>query len=81
MKSLFEEQIRESEAEIEKALSLHPEVMDYLRADIDMRYGSDKYTDAIAQAKQEVSIPVIASVNCYTSKWWTDYAGKIESRD
>lgn len=78
MKSLFEEQIRESEEDMEKALSMHPEVMDYLRADIDMRYGSDEYTEKIRQAKNEVGIPVIASVNCYTSKWWTDYAKKIE---
>ena len=78
MKSLFEEQIRESEAEMEKALSMHPEVMDYLRADIEMRYGSDEYTETIRQAKNEVSIPVIASVNCYTSKWWTNYAKTIE---
>ena len=78
MKSLFEEQIRESEAEMEKTLSMHPEVMDYLRADIDMRYGSENYTKVIAQAKKEVSIPVIASVNCYSSKWWMNYAKQIE---
>ena len=78
MKSLLEEQIRESEAEMEKELSMHPEVMDYLRADLDMRYGSEKYISVIQQAKQEVAIPVIASVNCYTSKWWTEYAKQIE---
>lgn len=78
MKSLLEEQIREAEAEMEKGLSMHPEVMDYLRADLDMRYGSGKYTEIIEQAKEEVSIPVIASVNCYTSKWWTNYAKQIE---
>ena len=78
MKSLLEEQIRESEADMEKELSMHPEVMDYLRADLDMRYGSGKYIEVIRQAKQEVSIPVIASVNCYTSKWWTKYAKQLE---
>lgn len=78
MKSLLEEQIRESESEMEKAMSMHPEVMDYLRADIDMRYGADSYIQAIEQAKQEVSIPVVASINCYTSKWWTKYAKQIE---
>lgn len=78
MKSLLEEQIRESEADMEKELSMHPEVMDYLRADLDMRYGSEKYINVIQQAKEEVAIPVIASVNCYTSKWWTEYAKQIE---
>ena len=78
MKSLMEEQIRAVESDMQDAIATHPEVMDYLRADIDMRYGADAYTEAIAQAKQAVTIPVIASVNCYTSKWWTAYAKKIE---
>lgn len=78
MKSLLEEQIREIETEMEKELSMHPEVMGYLRADLDMRYGSEKYIEVIEQAKKEVSIPIIASVNCYTSKWWTKYAKQIE---
>jgi dihydroorotate dehydrogenase (fumarate) len=78
MKSLLEEQIREAEADMEKEISMHSEVMDYLQADISMRYGSDSYTDTIEQAKKEVSIPVIASVNCYSSKWWTNYAKSLE---
>lgn len=78
MKSLFEEQIREQDAELEQSLAIHPEASEYLRADIDMRYGADAYTETLAKAKQAVSIPVIASVNCYTSKWWMDYAKKIQ---
>ncbi len=78
MKSLLEEQIRESEADMEKELNMHPEVMDYLRADLDMRYGSGHYAETIERAKKEVNIPVIASINCYTSKWWPNYAKEIE---
>ncbi|PIE35767.1 hypothetical protein CSA56_02760 [candidate division KSB3 bacterium] len=78
MKSLFEEQIREAEADLEQELHMHPEVMSYLQADLNMRYGADAYTDTIHQAKNETSIPVIASINCYSSKWWLDYAKKIE---
>lgn len=78
MKSLLEEQIRESEADIEQGVGMHTEVMDYLRADFGMRYGTEEYANTIEQAKKEVSIPVIASVNCYTTKWWTDYARKLE---
>ncbi len=78
MKSLLEEQIRESETDIEKESGLHSEVLEYLRADIGMRYGSGDYTDTIEQAKKEVSIPVIASVNCYTSQWWLNYARQLE---
>ncbi len=78
MKSLFEEQIRQAEADLEQDIGMHPEVMGYLQADLDMRYGSENYTDTIEQVKNEVDIPVIASINCYTSKWWLDYAQKIE---
>jgi dihydroorotate dehydrogenase (fumarate) len=78
MKSLFEEQIREAEADLEQELNMHPEVLNYLQADLNMRYGAEAYTETIKQAKQETSIPVIASVNCHSSKWWLDYAKKIE---
>jgi dihydroorotate dehydrogenase (fumarate) len=78
MKSLLEEHLREVEAELEDEISMHSEVMGYLQADIGMRYGVDAYTDTIEQAKKETSIPIIASVNCYTSKWWTNYAKQLE---
>jgi dihydroorotate dehydrogenase (fumarate) len=78
MKSLLEEQLREVEADIEDDIGMHSEVMAYLQADIGMLYGADNYTDTIEQVKKSVSIPVIASVNCYTSKWWTKYAKQLE---
>ena len=78
MKSLLEEQLREVETELEDDIGMHSEVLGYLRADIGMRYGSDKYFTTIEHAKKALSIPVIASVNCYTSKWWTKYAKQIE---
>ena len=31
------------------------------------------------KVKQVVAIPVIASLNCITPGWWTDYAKKIEA--
>ncbi len=79
MKSLLEEQLRQVEAELEDDLGMHSEVMGYLQADIGMRYGADSYTDTIEQVKQAVDIPVIASVNCYSTHWWTDYAKQIEA--
>lgn len=79
MKSLLEEQLREVETDLEDDIGMHSEVMGYLRADLGMRYGIDEYTDTITQAKKSVNIPVIASVNCYTSKWWTTYARQLEA--
>ncbi len=79
MKSLLEEQLRQVEEELEDDLAMHSEVMGYLQADIGMRYGAGSYTDTIEQAKRAVDIPVIASVNCYSTQWWTDYAKQIEA--
>jgi len=79
MKSLFEEQIRGESSVIEQTEMMHAEAMDYMRAEIDMLYGPHEYVETIREAKRNVSIPVIASVNCYTSKWWTGYAQQLEA--
>ncbi|MBN1153447.1 dihydroorotate dehydrogenase-like protein [candidate division KSB1 bacterium] len=79
MKSLFEEQIRGEASVIEQTDMMHTEALDYVRAEIDMLYGPHEYVDTIREAKRNLSIPVIASVNCYTSKWWTGYAEQIEA--
>ncbi len=79
MKSLFEEQIRATNSGVADSTAMHTEAMDYLMAEIDMMYGPREYVDMIADAKKSVSIPIIASVNCYTSKWWIDYAQQLEA--
>ena len=79
MKSLFEEQIREVDSGLESSLAMHTEALDYIRAEIDMQLGPREYVETIKQAKQAVAIPVIASVNCYSAKWWTSYAQQIEA--
>jgi len=55
----------------------HPESYDYLE-NMSMELGPREYLKLIKEAKSEVSIPVIASLNCMSSRWWTDYAGQIE---
>lgn len=79
MKSVFEEQIRQQNSGLEDSAMMHTEAMEYLRADADMLYGPREYVDTIKKAKKAVSIPVIASVNCYTSKWWINYAQELEA--
>lgn len=79
MKSLFEEQIREADSGLDDSLAMHTEAMDYIRAELDMQLGPREYLETIKQAKKSVSIPVIASVNCFTAKWWTSYAKQIEA--
>ncbi len=78
LKSLFEEQIeQENWQEQEKNSHDYPEIEDYIKA-----YSSDKsftkYLDLIKSAKQNISIPIIASINCHTVGSWIDYAKKME---
>ncbi len=77
MKSLFEEQIREADLGVKDSALMHPEAMGYVQAEADLVYGARDYLKVIEGAKKAVSLPVIASVNCYTNKWWVNYAQQI----
>lgn len=80
LKSLFEEEITHEydhtiRAEAEK--TGREEFLDYL--DVRIRQENlEKYTSLIAQAKKELSIPVIASVNCRTAYEWISFTAEIE---
>ncbi len=78
--SLFEEQI-DLETGISSAFdaerAIHPEAMDYL-AELGKSRGSEAYLDLIATAKAAVDIPVIASVNCVTDRWWSEFTSQIQ---
>jgi len=80
LKSLFEEQIRVEADDLEKYLWLsgHPEALDYIR-NMSMELGPREYLSLIKETKSAVSIPVIASLNCVSPEWWTDYAIQIEA--
>ncbi len=78
IKSLFEEVLAKEDLDLVKSTYDHPEAYDYMRAEIKMQYGPEEYCDLISKAKEKVKIPVIASINCITSKWWADYAEKIQ---
>ncbi len=79
LKSLFEEQIEAETKVIEDGsdMLVHPEAIDYVRQ-MGMRIGPNEYIDLIEGAKKEVDIPIIASLNCITDRWWLDYAKEIE---
>ncbi|TNF46218.1 dihydroorotate dehydrogenase-like protein [bacterium] len=78
LKSIFEEQIEAEtkEAEREAMPYDHPEAFDYVRQTA-MQMSQDQYLKLIKDSKKEVSIPVIASLNCVNPDWWTSYAVKI----
>lgn len=79
LKSLFEEQIQAENRELESAMmeSGHAEALEYIRAEIGMHYGVGDYLDLIRSAKKAVDIPVIASMNCFSSRWWVSYAKQV----
>ncbi|MGK7393033.1 MAG: dihydroorotate dehydrogenase-like protein [Candidatus Cyclobacteriaceae bacterium M3_2C_046] len=79
LKSLFEEQITSELASIEQDQSMdyHPEAADYVRK-LGMDLKTDDYLNLIEKSKQEVDIPIIASLNCISSSRWVDYAKSIE---
>lgn len=76
LKSLFEEQI-ENHSEKLAQTSDYPEAADYINAYVEMNH-VEKYLDLIRTVKEECSIPIIASINCYKEARWTDFAKSIE---
>ena len=81
LKSMFEELIVSHSRDLDQELlkSEHPEAYDYVRAQIGMQLGPRPYLRFIEEALSKVNIPVIASVNCVSPRWWVPYAQDIES--
>lgn len=79
LKSLFEEQIETETEELigNSWLTNHTEAFDYVRG-MSMVNGPSAYLKLIKEAKEETSIPIIASLNCISAKWWIDFAKQIE---
>lgn len=81
LKSVFEEEIYlEFAHEFSKLgpMDSNLEFLDYY--DLEIRKDNLKqYLALIAEAKQQVKIPVIASINCVTSQEWGFFAQKIEA--
>ncbi len=80
LKSLFEEQIKYEIAHTsahDLTANLYPEAQDYI-ANYSRNHRVSEYLDLIRTAKREVSIPIIASINCISSEEWVSFAKKIE---
>ncbi len=78
VKSLFEEQIDADAGTADEDVdySAHPEAEQYVRQ-MSKHLGPEDYLRLIEEAKRVVDIPVIASVNCVTPRWWGDYGRQI----
>ena len=78
LKSLFEEQIlAETAQNISLDQSYGNDVHDYITAHMRRSKLSD-YTKLIRDAKKEVDIPIIASINCITDREWISFTKQIE---
>ena len=75
LKSLFEEQINKHIHTVSPSHS-YPEADDYLSNYI-KAHSVNEYLELIRKAKEILSIPVIPSINCYSSEGWTGFARNI----
>ncbi|MCX6334122.1 MAG: dihydroorotate dehydrogenase-like protein [Bacteroidia bacterium] len=76
LKSLFEEQINQYINTMQPTHS-YPEADDYTSFYI-KSHSVEEYLTLIRRAKELISIPVIPSINCYTSEGWTGFAKNIQ---
>lgn len=76
LKSIFEEQIK-SEIKSLRSPYHHTEEDDYIRNYV-KEQNLDNYIQLIKKAKDQVDIPIIASINCSTPSEWVDYIKRIQ---
>ena len=80
LKSIFEEQI---ETEVGKQLVKNSEFLDHSDfseyfTNVSKDYYLDSYLKLLQDAKRELSIPVIASINCSDISTWEEYISSFE---
>ena len=80
--SFFEEQLRQERLELYHHLTYgtesFAEALTYFPEPQIFHVGSDEYLNHIRQAKENLNIPIIASLNGSTLGGWLDYAQQIE---
>lgn len=76
--SLFEEQLLREKFELQHHLSYgtdsYAEALTYFPEPDFFHVGPETYLEHIRKAKESVNIPIIASLNGYSSGGWTEYA-------
>ena len=77
LKSVFEEQIMMEAHHM--ATYGSPEGDDYLSTYV-RSHALNEYISLIEQTKKLCTIPVIASINCFSNSEWTDFARTVEAK-
>lgn len=75
LKSIFEEQIMMQSGEM--VSYDYPEADDYLRTYI-RSHALNEYVKLIKECKEACAIPIIASINCFDSGEWTQFATTMQ---
>ncbi len=81
LKSLFEEQIVVDKNRLNNQDDMYfwyPEALDYV-GKFSKEHGVEEYLILLEKAKNVVSIPIIASINCVTPRDWPEFARKLEN--
>jgi len=82
LRSLFEEEILMDLDVSTKKMGSHgfiyPETLEFYEDEEHHEEATTKYLDLIEQAKKEVDIPIIASINCVSAEQWTFFPKRIE---
>ncbi len=80
--SLFEEQIRLEQIELEHTTTIgaegYAESLSFFPQAYEYRLGPEEYLEHIHKAKETVEMPIIASLNGTTNGGWISYAKKME---
>lgn len=77
LKSIFEEQIMMESHALGSDQPGHSEAFDYISY-YTREHSLTNYLKLIKDAKNEISIPVIASINCASADEWVSFARKIQ---
>ncbi|HOP04534.1 MAG TPA: dihydroorotate dehydrogenase-like protein [Tenuifilaceae bacterium] len=81
VKSIFEEEIiADTHDNLNKMHAtgfIYPETMEYFDFD-EMTDPVSSYLKLISDAKKQVNVPIIASINCVTADGWPSFASKAE---
>lgn len=77
--SLFEEQLRgEAGTAVTDPSSIIAPKIEYFPSPEEYQVDKDQYLELIHTAKQQIEIPLIASLNGMTNEGWVDYAREME---
>lgn len=80
LKSLFEEQIIADKHELfnkESMFFWYPEAIDYID-NMTKDHGIENYINLLKDAKNATDIPILASINCISPRYWPEFAQRLQ---